>query len=425
MKKIVILLLCVFSTLLAFSQSNKDIAKIYIKRANTAIETAVDYKGALVSFEKAMEKTDSITDRSVAGLGAKIYFELGQIKKSNEYISQYFILNKNKSTEEYVGYMEFFVMIQEALEEKEAEEKRLEEERLRKERELKRIDSLKTAWTTKSDALSLKLDSIYAFNKNKLALYKNEGSFGIIKDNGEVFKEANSYKHGFNFDGYFVLLNKKENPTKIYTYNSETKSEFVLPDVAEFNPLSTNYGKVTYARGNGRIVAYPNETKEALVYDIEERKFVKISDIKSFLKKLRKADIIDKYKDQSVRLNSDKWYFFGGHLGGGIHPLFNEDNTLYGYLNSATGKEISASDVGHLGTLYNSKIQSKRRNKVYWVDKNGEKVKAPENEAGEYKGSSIVKRLENGNYQFLQKGIIILGDKKLEKLADFLRNNKK
>ena len=53
------------------------------------------------------------------------------------------------------------------------------------------------------------------------------------------------------------------------------------------------------------------------------------------------------------------------------------------------------------------------------------KVNEAKDESGVYTAGVKVVKLANGSYQLMKDGFIVLGDEKLEKLADFLRNNKK
>ena len=45
-----------------------------------------------------------------------------------------------------------------------------------------------------------------------LALFKNEGSYGIINDKGEVVLESDDYKAALAFDGYVLFMNKLQDP---------------------------------------------------------------------------------------------------------------------------------------------------------------------------------------------------------------------
>ena len=160
MKKQILTLLSILCFTFSFSQSNEDIAKVYINRAYNAIQESIDYKEALVQFNKAMEYTDTITSSKVAMLGTFIHYEVNNLEEAKSYAKQYFLLERKKSSDEYLELLGLYVTINEELEKQNAEEKRLEEERIKKEKELRKIDSLKIIWQSKSDTFSLKVDSI-------------------------------------------------------------------------------------------------------------------------------------------------------------------------------------------------------------------------------------------------------------------------
>jgi tetratricopeptide (TPR) repeat protein len=432
MKNFLLAVFCVFSFCTLNSQSNNEIAKVYLKRSQ---ESLTSYRGninpsdldeSLDHFSKAMKYTDTITSAKTARLGTLIYYEKSDFKEARVYIKQYFQLATNKSSDEYTELIEISVDINEKLEAQLLAEKKIEEERIRKEKELRRIDSLKVIWNAKSELLSLQLDSIYKFDKNNLALFNNEGSYGIINDKGEVVLESDDYKAALAFDGYVLFMNKLQDPTKIYCFNSGTKEVFMLPLVSDFNLLSTHYGKVMLPRGNGRLVLYPDNAYGPMVYDLNVKKIVRVANKKELFKSLKSNDIIDKYnKKDEVKINKD-WYSFGGHVGGGIHALYLEDDyNVHSFLCSIDGNILYAdSDYQYLGAFHNNKSQAIKDNKTVWVNQNGTKVSTAKDDAGEYSGSSTLTRLNSGAYQITQDGVIILGKERLEKLPVFLRNNK-
>ncbi|PWG06165.1 hypothetical protein [Polaribacter aquimarinus] len=427
MKKILLTLLCVLAFTVTNSQSKKEIANVYIKRAQNVIEESIDYKEARVLFEKAMKYLDTVTDYRIAKLGTIIYFELSDFKEAKKYSKQYFLVVKNKKSEDYLNQLELAVTIDEEIELEEAEERRLEVERIKKEKELRRIDSLKTLWKNKSDDLSLKLDSIYDFNKNSLALFKNNGNFGIINDRGEIIVSAEEYKHAVSYDGYILLMNKSVEPTKIYSFNTNSQNGFLLPSPSDFNPLSTHYGEVMLPRGNGRLVTYPNNSHKPLVYDLNLKRIVNIANTENLLKSLKKTDRIDKYnKEGEVKINK-VWYNFGGHLGGGVHPLYSIENyTLKVFLCSIDGSLLNTnSTYQYIGAFHNNKLQALKGNEITWINQNGTKTNAPKDESGKYSGLSKVVKIAPGVYHIMQNDFIVLGKEKLEKLADFLRSNSK
>ena len=422
MKKLLLALFCAafFST--SYAQNDEDIANVYIKRANAVIEESIDFKEALVLFEKAMKYMDTITKPSVANLGARIYFELENYREAQRYSKQYFIISKNKKTEEYLQQLDLFVSINEELELQIEEELRVEEENKRKAKELKRIDSLKTVWQNTSKRLSVKVDSIYKFNINNYALYSKGGKFGIINDKAEVIIEANEYQYSISYAGFILLQNKEIEPTKIY-FNSNNATGALLPNPSDFNALSTNYGKVMLPRSNGRLVAYPNNSYEPMVYDLNQNKIVKVSNKEQVFKDLKKNDIIRKYNnDDEVKVDKE-WYAFGGHLGGGIHPLYFENNyKVHAYLCSVDGTMLFAtSSYDYIGAFHESKAQAIKGNSVSWINQNGTKVSESKDRMAKYAGNSKVVKLEKGVYQIFKDGVIVKGTETLEKMPEFLR----
>lgn len=404
------------------AQSNKDIANVYIKRSQESFDN-LEIELSLEHFDKAMKYMDTITSSKVAWLGTRIHYELSNFAEAKGFATQYFNLERNKKSDTYAELIVVYVNIEEELETLIEEQKKLEEERVRKENELRKIDSLKTVWNDKSNALSIKVDSIYTFTKNNIALYTKNNYFGIINDKGVIIVKADEYKDALSFDGFVLLKNKIQEPTKIYCYNTNNNSGFLLPSVSDFNSLSTHYGKVMLPRGNGRLVTYPNNSYQPMVYDLNVKKTVKISNEQDLFKNLKKNDIIDKYKkDGEVKVNKE-WYEFGGHLGGGIHPLYSEDNyQVHSFLCSIDGKVLyTASDYQYIGAFHNNKFQAIKGSETMWINQNGTKVSAAKDESGEYSGNSKVVKIDAGVYQITKDGVIVLGDEKLLKMVDFLR----
>ena len=409
-----------------FGQSNEEIAGVYIRKAQNNYSN-LEIDDADKNFAKAIKLLDTIKKPDVARLGALIKFELNEFEEAKKYAKQYFVLVKNKKTEIYTQLLDLYVTIEEELEKIELEKQKQEKAKLAREKEIRRIDSLKTVWKNRSDALTLQFESIQAFNKYGVSVFQKGEFFGAMNDLGTVLVQPNIYKDVKSFDGFILFLNKKENPTKIYCFNSKTKKGFLLPNIADFNTLSTHYGKVMLPRGNGRIITYPNNSLKALVYDITSKKFVNVSNQKELFKDLKKTDKIEKYnKEDQVRIDK-VWYDFGGHIGGGIYPLYLPDFTLSGFLCGIDGKVLTASEYNNLGAFYNGKAHVANGSESFWVNQNGAKVTAAANEAGNNSGNSVLVRLESGGYQIHQEinevKFIILGDEKLEPLEDFLRKH--
>lgn len=105
---------------------------------------------------------------------------------------------------------------------------------------------------------------------------------------------------------------------------------------------------------------------------------------KSCLKIWRKQIKLKNYnKEDQVRIDK-VWYDFGGHIGGGIYPLYLPDYTLSGFLCGIDGKVLTASEYNNLGAFYNGKVHVANGSESFWVNQNGAKVTAAANEAGNY-----------------------------------------
>ena len=76
MNKYCILIICVFGVFQINAQTKNQKAYSYINKANKAIEESIDYSEALINFNKAMKLMGDITDKNVASLGARSYFEV-------------------------------------------------------------------------------------------------------------------------------------------------------------------------------------------------------------------------------------------------------------------------------------------------------------------------------------------------------------
>ncbi len=271
--------------------------------------------------------------------------------------------------------------------------------------------------------MALKVDSVYNFNANNYALFSKEGKFGVINDKAEIILEAKEYTNAINFAGYFLLLNKSKEATKIYSFNTNSGTGILLPNPSDFNALSTHFGKVMLPRENGRLITYPNNSYEPLVFDLNQGKIVKISNKEDLMKDLKKNDVLRKYnKDGEVKVDKD-WYLFGGHLGGGIYPLYVEgDYNVKAFLCSVDGTMLYAdSKYDYIGSFHDNKAQAVKGDTISWVNQNGTKVSNAKDSKANYKGDSKVFKVEDGIYQILKNGVIINGDKKLEKLPEYLR----
>ncbi|NVJ89300.1 MAG: hypothetical protein HWD82_07650 [Flavobacteriaceae bacterium] len=436
-KKKVLFILCFFAFLTTYSQLDEAIANTYIKRANKAIEETVDFTLAAEYFEKALERLDTITDKNIAILGCRIYFEIHQkqetlekeialLKKAESYFKQYDLLTKKKSTEEYRLHIEdLYVPILENIERVEEEIKYEKEQQRKRELYKKKIDSLESVWDNKSKSLEIELDSIFTFNKNNIALYKRGNFYGLINDIGEIISAANEYVDVLAFDGFFIFKNSENNPSKLFCYNSNTNNSFSLPNISDFFNLSTHFGKVMMPRGNGRLVTYPDNSTKAFVFELNSQKQVTIEDERELLKDLDKADVIDKFnKDGEVKKDKE-WYKFGGHLGGGIHPLYAEEGySLLAFLCAVDGKMIDAiKDYQFIGPFYDGRFEALKGSSRVWINQNGTEVSDAIDESKGYTGNTTAVKLDNGAYQLMRNGFIILGEEQLEKKEEFVNKN--
>lgn len=247
----------------------------------------------------------------------------------------------------------------------------------------------------------------------------------MINDLGKTLVEANEFEDVVHFDGFFIFKNKANEPTKLFCYDSKNNKGFLIPNISDFNTLSTHFGTVMLPRGNGRLVTFPNNSIEPFVFDLNVQKVVKVSNQEELLKNLKKSDFIDKYNnDGEVKIGKD-WYRFGGHLGGGIHPIYAQEGyKLEGFLCSIDGRFLQKNSFyDTVGFFYNNSAQAVKGTEVFWINQNGTKTNDAINENENYLGKTKLSKLPNKSYQLLREGIIILGDEKLEKMSDYLRNS--
>ncbi|MCI2228802.1 hypothetical protein MC378_06450 [Polaribacter sp. MSW13] len=424
MKKRVLTFLCFLMFSIVNAQSNNEIAGVYIKRSQHSLNN-LELERSFEYYKKAMKYTDSISSSNVAKLGAEIHYKLDFFEEAQNYAKQYFVLVEDRETDEYTQMLELFVNINEELEAKIAEEKRKAAIRIKEIKEYQKIDSLRTVWNNKSEELSLKVDSIYKFNKNNLALYTKNNSFGVIDERGKIIIAASNYKDAISYEGFILLKDKKENPTKIYCLNTNNKTGYSFPKVSRFNSKATHYGKIMLPRKNGILVAYPNNAYEPLVYDLNLKKRIRIFNQKELLKTLKKNDIIDRYnKEGEVKINKE-WYKFGGDLGGGIHPLyFNKSYKVHSFLFSANGKLLPTSlGYEYIGSFDNNKLELIKNGETIWIDNKGAKVNDLKDEYEDYEGDSKIVKIAAGRYQIKRNNVIILEDKELETIEAFLRRH--
>lgn len=431
MKRLSLTTLFVLYSAMIFSQTNYEIANIYFSKAEKAMEK-IDYKTALEHFNKGVKILDTIKRPSIAQKGVFINYELKNYTKAMEYAKQFFNLSSNnKSSERYTQMLELYVDMGEKIAEQEEDARKKAEAKLAKELELKRIDSLKNVWTEMAKKFEINADSIYKFNKNGIAIIKKGNKFGAINEVGEVLVKANEYEYAQANDGYIIFTDQQEEPAQIYCYNTSEKTGYDLPEPSNFDESSTYFDAVMLPRGNGRIALYPNNSIKTIVFDLEAEKKVKIANLKAILKELKKADKIGKYDDdeQTVKINKD-WYALGNHLGSGVYSLYNiDEKSLYGYLITNHEEEnpivIGASNLGYVGSFYKNKLQAIKDGETIWINDVGEEGSKPRNSFADYSGETKVVKNKNGNYVLQQNGTIVLGNKTLERLQDFMRKHAK
>ena len=422
MKNHLAFLFLFFTLTITVAQSNNDIASVYLKRCEESLDN-LEIEKSFNNFNKALKYLDSITTPNVAKLGTYINYELKNYTEAKSFAKTYFSLQKNKNLEEYTTILDLYITINERIEKKLAEENKIAQEKLKKEKELRKTDSLTEIWKDKAKTLSVNADSVYNFNKNNIAVYSYNGSFGIINDTGKVIVEAKKFKHKITFDGFILLLDKEKEPTKIYSYNTVSKSGFILPSPSEFNTNSTNYGTVMLPRANGMLVAYPNNSYTTMVYNLVSKKFVKVADFKDLFKTLKTNDVIDKYNnDNEIKVKKD-WYIFGGDLGEGMYPLYEENIfTVKAFLSSVGGELLfTANTYQSIGAYYNYSYQAIENGKTFWINKKGTKVSDVKDESGEYSGKSIIKKFDSGLFQIIKDNTITNGSENLEMLPEFLK----
>lgn len=410
-----------------FGQSNTEIAKVYFNKAERAMEK-IDYARAKTEFEKGISYLDAITSMAVAEKGAFIYYELKEYEKAKTYAGTYFGLNHNKNSEGYQQMLELYVDMEERLQEKKEKEQKLAAEKKKRELELKKIDSLKTAWNKLSDEFSIEIDDVESFNSSGIAVFSKSGKAGVINDSGEILVQPKTYEKADEFEGFIILKDNASQPSRLYCYNTKDNSSYELPGISAFGANSEYYESVMLPRSNSVLVMYPNNTLEAVVYNLAQEARVKVKNIEEVFKALKKQDIIDKYdeKEHTIKIDKD-WYGFGGHLGGEVYALYNlEANKLAGYLFTTASenhfKELS--NVGYLGALDRNKLQGAKNGKIVWYNAFGDEVSPLKNSTAQYKGGVKPKEIGAGKYHFIKNNMITKQGKELKSLTEFLRTNK-
>jgi hypothetical protein len=423
MKSKIILFALVLCSNFIVAQTNQEISYVYINRAEASY-----YEGkldeAITLFDKAMKYITEISESRVAKVGMLLHYELKDFQKAKIFSTQYFALEINKNTDDYLQMLEVYVNIQEELEKQKAEDLRLQQEKIKQKLEKRRRDSLSIIWNKKSEALTIKVDVIKPFNQYGVAIYQKDNKVGLLSENGVILVGHNKNAASLGKDDYIILLNKIYKPTKVYCFNSKTNNGFFLPNVTKFNLPSTNFGVVVASKTKGKLIAYPNNSLDVMIYDIGNKSFINDPISSERLKELKKQNFIDKYsKDGKVKIDGER-YYIGTHFGGGIYPLFNENKTIYGYFLAANGKILPHQDYNYLGFFSNGRAQVVNINEQFWIDQNGIRYEESNDEVFTYNGNSEIAKLGEGKYQIHKniddKSVIVFGDKKLPSLKEYL-----
>ena len=116
MNRFLLIFCSCFSTLL-FSQTNEEIANVYIKRAEKSFNEKDNYK-AIMSYNKALKYIDlgASSDVSVPKLGMVLFAQANKYSKAKECSKDYFRLVSDKTTDEYLNMLELYVDIVDKLE---------------------------------------------------------------------------------------------------------------------------------------------------------------------------------------------------------------------------------------------------------------------------------------------------------------------
>lgn len=420
MKKILILVLFIANTL--FAQTNSEIANIYLIKSEENLSSD-NLDQALVYFEKAKKLFGKETSPKVEELGTMIYYNLNDYEKSKNHAKKYFSLEKDKKSEKYQKILYLFVELEEKIEEARKIDEEIAYKEMLKQKEEQRLDSLKNIWLVKAEKMYFEADSIYSFDKNGIAVFKNKkGNVGVVDVSGNEIIAPNQYTGFMHFDGFVILKEGISNQaTKITVLNSATKSISVIPPVNQFNSLSTHYGKVMLPRENGLLVTYPNNSTKVAVYDLNSNSLVFSGDMKQQYELWKRKDAIKKFNKQN-QIKIDKDYLnFGGSLSG-FSAFYSETGSLNCFI-SVGGNIFTASNYPYMGTLTNGFAEViKSDGNSYWIDENGNESELLINKNGSYEGSIVLNKKGDSKFHFInENNEIIKGDEKLVSLEKFLK----
>jgi hypothetical protein len=421
MKKLVFLLF--FVSIFFYGQSNKEIAEIYLVKAEEQLKKEALSK-ALVYFDRAIVLLGENTTAKVEEVGTVIYFKLEKYEEAKRHAQNYFSLTKDKRSERYKEVLYLYVEIEERIEAENKVKAGLLTAALLKQNEQKRLDSLTDVWKIKALTLSFEVDSIYEFDKNSIAIFKdNKGFYGVINDQGSVLVSPGINTKSLHYDGLIVMMEGVEDhSTKVTVYNTTTKESIVLPSVSSFNAMSTNYGKVMLPRRNGFIVSYPNNSQKVLVYDLNSKTFKETKGLNRYFDFWKNQKVIKKYnKENQIKIEKE-YLDFGGYLGG-FSAFYNQDGSLFGYI-SVGGKIVTSSQFKYIGTLTNGFLEAEKQDGTkVWLNEKGDAANALINENGSYSGTTVVNKVDS-KYQFInEKHEIMKGEEVLESLEEYLKTH--
>jgi hypothetical protein len=411
-----------FITTSLFSQSNSEIANIYLIKSeeNLALDNV---EQSLVYFEKAKKLFGKDTSPKVEELGTMIYYNLEDFSKSKEHAINYFKLEKNKKSEKYQEILYLFVELEEKIEEESKIDAQIALQELLKKKEEDRLDSLRNVWNQKASKMCFLADSIYSFDKNGIAVFKNEkGNYGVVDVSGNEIVPPNQNTSFSHFDGFIVLKEgMPDQPTKISVLNTSSQQVTELPSVKGFNSLSTHYGKVMIPRENGLLVTYPNNSTKVAVYNLNTNSLVIGGDMTQQFDLWKRKDVIKKFnKNNQIKIEKE-YLNYGGNLSG-FSVFHNETGNINCFI-SVGGNIFSTSTYLYMGTLINGFTEAvKADGNSYWIDEYGNESEAQVNKNGSYEGNIVLNKKGNSQFHFVNdKNEIVKGDKVLVSLEEFLK----
>ncbi len=426
MKTILTILFVIFNVIHINAQTDLEIGSVYIKRAE---QNYLDNEmsKARENFDKAITYIKEINESRVARIGTLLSYDIKDYTKAKILAKRYFELLPEKETDEYNEMLDLYVAIDDDLKKRELDEQRKKIERIKLEKEKRHLDSITNLWNLKSKDFLVSIDDIKAFNNYNVAIFKKTRKLGLIDDRGNVIIEANTYEHAIDHDGYILFTDDEIKPTRVFSYNLRTKVGYQLPSVTQFDEQAYDYGKIMLPRANGILVAYPTNTANVLVFDLNTKQFQSIRDKKELLKTLKKNDIIDKYnKDLQIKIEKN-WFELGNTIGGGVHPLYNEGKTLHGFLSTSQGKIYTSDYYSHFGSYCDGKFEIIENGNNGWMDPEGLKFDSIPNESGSYSGNSKFVKVKPGQFKILHKTngkeVLILRDKSILLLEDYIEKH--